>query len=37
VPLTASPMLGQHNAEVYTELLGCSPDDVAALKADNAI
>jgi crotonobetainyl-CoA:carnitine CoA-transferase CaiB-like acyl-CoA transferase len=37
VPATASPLLGQHNQEVYGELLGCSPQDVAALKADTAI
>jgi len=37
VPVTASPMLGQHSEEVYAELLGCSADDVAALRNDKAI
>jgi formyl-CoA transferase len=37
VPASASPLLGQHNADVYGELLGCSQDEVKALKADKAI
>jgi formyl-CoA transferase len=37
VPATASPVLGQHNQEVYGDLLGCSQDEVASLRADKAI
>jgi formyl-CoA transferase len=37
VPATASPLLGQHNDEVYRELIGCSQDEVAALRVEKAI
>ena len=35
--LTASPRLGQHNQEVFAELLGLSSDQVDQLHADGAI
>jgi formyl-CoA transferase len=37
VRLVASPLLGQHNEEVYGELLGCAPEELAKLKADKVI
>jgi hypothetical protein len=37
VPATTSPLLGQDNRDVYGELLGCSEQDLAGLKADKAI
>ena len=37
VVVTAAPLLGQHNAEVYRELLGLSPDEVARLKQEEVI
>jgi CoA:oxalate CoA-transferase len=36
-PATPSPSLGADNAEVYGELLGLSPDEVAALAAEGVI
>ena len=36
-PFQPSPRLGQHNAEVLGEMLGLSPDDVAALKAEGVL
>jgi len=30
-PLNASPFLGEHNSEVYTELLGYSEEKIAEL------
>ena len=32
-----SPLLGEHNAEVYGRLLGIKPDQVAQLKLDGII
>jgi formyl-CoA transferase len=37
VPLRAAPLLGQDNVEVYTQLLGCTPEQVDALRAEQAI
>lgn len=37
VPLACAPLLGQHNEEVYGELLGMTPADVARLQEDGAI
>ncbi len=37
VLVTTSPLLGQHNEEVYGELLGCTPDEIAALREDRVI
>jgi crotonobetainyl-CoA:carnitine CoA-transferase CaiB-like acyl-CoA transferase len=37
-PLTApAPLLGQHNSEVLTELLGYTDEQVGRLKADGVI
>src|SRR5579862_8048635 len=36
-PAVPSPKIGAHNAEVYGELLGLSPVEVEALKAEGAI
>ncbi|MFI4973719.1 MAG: CaiB/BaiF CoA transferase family protein [Caulobacterales bacterium] len=36
-PATPSPSIGADNAEVYGELLGLSPADVQALRADDVI
>jgi formyl-CoA transferase len=32
-----SPLLGEHNAEVYGKLLGCGPDEIANLRRDGVI
>jgi formyl-CoA transferase len=37
VPVTASPLLGAHNAEVYAQWLGLSTRDLDALKKDGVI
>lgn len=37
VPITAAPLLGQHNAEVYGDWLGCTNDELAKLRAESAI
>jgi hypothetical protein len=37
VPLSSSPLLGQDNGQVYGALLGCSPEQLAALQAEHAI
>ncbi|HEX3954016.1 MAG TPA: CoA transferase [Stellaceae bacterium] len=36
-PAAASPRIGQHNTEVYRDLLGLGEDDVAALLKDGVI
>src|SRR5438309_1286608 len=35
--VTRSPMLGEHNDEVFAELLGLGPDDVARLRSDGVV
>ncbi len=35
--VTRSPMLGEHNAEVYQRLLGLAPDQIDQLKRDGVI
>ena len=37
VPVAAAPLLGQHTEEVYSELLGYTPEQVAGLKAGKVI
>ena len=37
VPVVTSPLLGQHNEEVYGEMLGYTKEQVAALKADKVV
>jgi formyl-CoA transferase len=37
VPVATAPLLGQHNAEVYGEILGCSSEQLAALRAEQVI
>ncbi len=37
VPVTSAPLLGQHTQEVYGEVLGCTADQLAALRAEQAI
>jgi formyl-CoA transferase len=37
VPVTSAPLLGQHNQEVYAELLGYTPEQLAALREQQAI
>lgn len=37
VRTVAAPLLGAHNEEVYGELLGLEPEDVAALRDEKAI
>lgn len=37
VPLASAPLLGQDNSQVYAELLGCTPEQLDALRADEAI
>jgi crotonobetainyl-CoA:carnitine CoA-transferase CaiB-like acyl-CoA transferase len=32
VQVTAAPLLGQHNEEVYAEVLGYTPEQVQQLK-----
>jgi len=32
-----SPLLGEHNADVYGRLLGVKPDQIEALKRDGVI
>ncbi len=35
--VTPAPLLGEHNAEVYTALLGRTPAEIAALRRDGVI
>lgn len=37
VPVTTSPLLGEHSEQVYAELLDFGPDELAALRADGVI
>jgi formyl-CoA transferase len=37
VPVSAAPLLGQHNREVYGELLGMGPDELERLAAEGVI
>ena len=37
VPVTASPLLGAHNAEVYAQWLGLSTRDLDTLKEDGVV
>ena len=37
VPVKAAPLLGQDNADVYGELLGCSSADIDRLRAEEVI
>ncbi|HEY6704728.1 MAG TPA: CoA transferase, partial [Xanthobacteraceae bacterium] len=37
VPVKASPLLGAHNTEVYSEWLGLSTRDLDALRKDGVI
>ena len=37
VPLKSAPLLGQDNASVYGELLGCTPEQIDALRAQEVI
>jgi formyl-CoA transferase len=37
VPVASAPLLGQHNAEVYGELLGCTSEQLEALRAEQVI
>lgn len=36
-PTTAAPLLGQHNAEVYRDILGLSSADIAQLTVDGIV
>ena len=37
VPMVAAPLLGQHNQQVYGELVGCTPEQLDALHAEEVI
>ena len=37
VPVVAAPLLGEHSAEVFSEMLGYTPEQVASLKAEKVI
>lgn len=37
VPVVASPLLGQHNEEIFSAMLGYTPEQVAGLKAEKII
>jgi crotonobetainyl-CoA:carnitine CoA-transferase CaiB-like acyl-CoA transferase len=37
VPLAPAPLLGQDNAAVYGQLLGCTPEQIDALHAEEVI
>jgi len=37
VPVTSAPLLGEHNREVYAELLGIGADELERMKSDGVI
>jgi formyl-CoA transferase len=37
VPVTSAPVLGANTQEVYSELLGCTPEQLESLRAEQAI
>jgi len=37
VEVTAAPLIGQHNSEVYSELLNLEPDDLKQLEEEGVI
>jgi formyl-CoA transferase len=37
VPVVAAPLLGQDNSSIYGELLGCTPDQLEALRREEVI
>jgi crotonobetainyl-CoA:carnitine CoA-transferase CaiB-like acyl-CoA transferase len=37
VPVSPSPLLGEHNTSVYAEWIGLSADEVASLKDGGAV
>ena len=37
VDVERSPLLGEHNADVYAEWLGLSPGDLEELKSEDVI
>lgn len=37
VPIVTSPLLGQHNEEVFNEMLGYTPEQIANLKSEKII
>ena len=37
VDVTTSPLLGEHNAEVYAQMFGYTEDDLAKLKEEKVI
>ena len=37
VDITTSPLLGEHNAEVYGEIFGYGPEEIARLKEERVI
>lgn len=37
VPVKSAPTLGQHTNEIYSELLGCTPEQLESLREEHAI
>jgi formyl-CoA transferase len=37
VDITRAPLLGEHSAEVYADLLGLGDDEIEKLRADGVI
>jgi formyl-CoA transferase len=37
VPLASAPLLGQDNSQVYGELLGCTPEQIQTMRAEEVI
>ena len=37
VPVTSAPLLGQHTDEIYSELLGCTTEQLDELRTEHAI